>query len=108
MLVKGGELMIIKDNERTYDTELLTQFADGDQDVMPQSIYNKAFNLIYRRYVYIRNVIASERCQQPMLNQLVAELTQDNLNRITKTLGYSINEIWFYVNFTKDYISAVR
>ena len=92
----------------TVETDQVIEYAKGNHEAMPESIYKQTFNTIYRRYVYIRNVIAGERCQQPMVAELITELTSENIKRITKTLGYSTTELWFYVHFTQDYNPAVR
>lgn len=100
--------MIIKDNSRVYDTDLITKQAEG-QDVMDSEVYRTAFQLIYMRYIYVRSMVSGHCCTQPDLDEVKSELThEDVMSRVIANYGYSEDEVNFYVNFTKRFNGLVR
>lgn len=100
--------MIVKDNSRVYDTDLIIKQAEG-QDVMDRAVYRTVFQLIYMRYIYVRSIVSGHCCTQPDIEEVKGELThEDVMSRVIANYGYSEDEVNFYVDFTKRFNSLVR
>ena len=65
--------------------------------------------LIYVRYVGIRDLLSDNCCSKYKVNQVREALNKDNnVERIKNVLGYSIEEINYYIDFAEAFIPMVR
>lgn len=93
--------MIIKDSGREYDMKRLGEYSELTQGVVKR--------LIYSRYVGIRNLLNSSRCNKMTSKVLKDKLSiEEELQRVSSVFGYSREEILFYVDYTISNFPMVR
>lgn len=98
---RGGDTMIIKDNDREYDISRLNEYSELTLGIIKR--------LIYSRYVSIRNLLNSSRCNKMTSKVLKDKLSsEEEIKRVSNVFGYSKDEILFYVNYTISNFPMVR
>ncbi|TWW13161.1 hypothetical protein LABALGNA3A7_09670 [Dellaglioa algida] len=99
--------MIIKDDDNTFDTELILKYARSKVS-MSEKDYDAAYKLIRKRYGYIRNMLDVHCCSIPEFAEIKKLLiNKNNIKRVISNYGYTKEEIEFYMSFTESFNTNV-
>lgn len=93
--------MLIKDKDFSFNSKQVSELSESDT--------LKARKLVYRRYVYIRQLVAGDCCQQPTVERL-RELIKEhnNYERVARIYGYSKAETDCYLDLITELIPFIR
>jgi len=103
--------MIIVDGSWTFDTDLMTQYADTDKD--ERTSYERDMLTQFRKYSYwrycqIRDCVNPRKCKRLKLTDVRERLQEvENLIFTTDILKISSEEVFFILDFIETYFELV-
>ncbi|MDA2329455.1 hypothetical protein [Bacillus cereus] len=103
--------MIIVDGSWTFDTDLMTQYADTDKD--KRTSYERDMLTQFRKYSYwrycqIRDCVNPRKCKHLKLTDVRERLQEvENLIFTTDILKISSEEVFFILDFIETYFELV-
>ncbi|ANT39938.1 hypothetical protein [Bacillus thuringiensis] len=103
--------MIIVDGSWTFDTDLMTQYADTGKD--ERTSYERDMLTQFRKYSYwrycqIRDCVNPRKCKRLKLTDVRERLQEvENLIFTTDILKISSEEVFFILDFIETYFELV-
>ncbi|HDR6256897.1 TPA: hypothetical protein QCU36_002589 [Bacillus cereus] len=103
--------MMIVDGSWTFDTDLMTHYADTDKD--GRSSYERDMFIQFRKYSYwrycqIRDCVNPRKCKRLKLTDVRERLQEEeNLIFTTGILKISSEEVFFILDFIERYFELV-